>query len=381
MRVLHVISDRNIGGAGVLLCNLLRHFDRSEVQSVVAMPRGSALRERVRAQGIPVRELREPCDRWNPASVAELMRIIREERPDIVHANAAICARVAGRLTGKAVVHTRHCCFPEQAERGGGFAGAAQRKANRFLSDRVIATAESAARDLLALGIPRAKITVILNGSEPVREVAEAELEAFRKKLGIDASDFCVGICARLEPYKGQDVFLRAARAVADRMPERRFRFLIVGDGTQRAELERLTDALDLREQVRFTGFVADVAPIYRLLRVHVNCSTGTETSCLAVSEGMSASLPTVVSDFGGNRAMLEGSGAGYCLPAGNVLALAEAILRLASRPDLERAMRHAARERYEQKYTAVRMAEQLTAVYRELLFQKFGRTAEAMAK
>ncbi|MBQ9131153.1 MAG: hypothetical protein IJX62_01605, partial [Clostridia bacterium] len=67
MKVLHVISDENIGGAGVLLCTLLRHFDRERVQSVVALPHGSALTPRIRDLDVPVLELRYPCHRLGAA--------------------------------------------------------------------------------------------------------------------------------------------------------------------------------------------------------------------------------------------------------------------------------------------------------------------------
>ncbi|MBQ8212867.1 MAG: hypothetical protein IJZ80_02565 [Clostridia bacterium] len=53
MRVLHVISDHNIGGAGILLLNLLKHFDRSRVESVVALPKDSMLCKRLQALKIP----------------------------------------------------------------------------------------------------------------------------------------------------------------------------------------------------------------------------------------------------------------------------------------------------------------------------------------
>lgn len=370
MRVLHVISDRNIGGAGVLLLNLLRHFDRNEVESTVAMPRGSRLRERVLALNIPVRELDAPCDRVTAASVRELIGVIRKTNPQIVHTNAAVSARVAGRLCGKTVVYTRHCCFatemtdfpPIRAAKGA---------VNRFFCDRAIATAEAAVQDLRESGIQRKDITVILNGSEAVREVSDEEKTLLRVRFGILPSDFCVGICARLEACKGHEVFLQAAKLVIDAMPDVSFRFLIVGDGSRRAELERKADELGLGERVVFTGFLEDLAPLYRILRVHVNCSVGTETSCLAISEGMSAGLPTIVSDFGGNSAMIGQSGAGYCIPAGNAPALAEAICRLAAQPQLAEIMGECARKRYEETYTADSMADQLTAVYRDLCGQK----------
>jgi glycosyltransferase involved in cell wall biosynthesis len=122
-----------------------------------------------------------------------------------------------------------------------------------------------------------------------------------------------------------------------------------------------------LCEVVRFTGFVKDMAPIYRILRVNVNCSRGTETSCLALSEGMSAGLPTVASDYGGNPAMLGKGSAGILFPQGDAEALSEALLRIATDPALEDALRRAARKRYESCYTAERMGEKMTEIYESL--------------
>ncbi len=364
MKVLHVISDSNIGGAGVLLTTLLRHFDRERVQSVVALPEDSALIPRIRDLDVPIRTLRHPCDRFSFASLREVRRILSQEDADLIHTNAALTARFAGRLSHIPVLHTRHCCFPPQGiwrlsavRRLGGIC-------NRWLSDRVIATAEAAAENLRALGIPQEKMEVILNGSEEVREVDAEELAALRRAYALTDEDFTVGICARLEACKGHDVFLRAAKRAMTLLPTVRFRFLIAGDGSRRGELEQLARDLGIADAVRFLGFVGDMAPIYRLLRINVNCSCGTETSCLALSEGMSASLPTIASDYGGNRAMLEGSGAGLLFPTGDADALADAICRIASDTLLERGMKRAARARYLKTYTAEQMTDRLTAVY-----------------
>ena len=367
MKVLHVISDENIGGAGVLLTSLLRHFDPLRVQSVVALPRGSALAERIAALNVPVCELEHPCDRISYASVRELSHLICAMGVDIVHANAALSARLAGRRCGKGVLHTRHCCYPPRG--AWRFWGVRMLGGiwNRALSDRVIATADAAARDLTLLGIPQGRIDVILNGSDPVREVSKDELDAARRRYGIAEDSFVVGICARLEPCKSHETFLQAAKLLIERYPLHRFSFLIVGAGTRRAELEVMCEMLGLESNVRFTGFVSDMAPIYRLLRVNVNCSVGTETSCLAVSEGMSAGVPAIVSDYGGNSAMIGESAAGVVYPIGDAVALADAIGKIVLDPVLELHMRRAAREQFESCYTAGAMTESVTRVYEQM--------------
>ena len=368
MKVLHVISDKNIGGAGVLLTTLLRNFDRERVQSIVALPQGSALKERIRGLDIEVIELKHPCDRVSLASIVELIQIIQKNKPEILHANAALAARIAGRLSGRCVMHTRHCCFPPTGLLQSGWIRSLSGKWNAMLSHRVIATANAAAENLVELGIPRKKICVIINGSEPIRSVSEEELRRCRERWRIKENDFTIGICARLEACKGQRIFLRAAKRLLERQPTVPFRFLIVGTGGEEADLRELAKTLGIEDRVFFTGFVEDMAPVYRLLRVNVNCSVGTETSCLALSEGMSASLPMVVSDYGGNRAMVGDEKAGILFPSGDEKALADAIEKIALDEGLEREMKKASYERYLKKYTAAQMTEHLTAVYEEVL-------------
>lgn len=367
MKVLHVISDSNVGGAGVLLTTLLRHFDRNRVTSEVAIPASSALIPRMDGLGIKIWELKHPCDRISLSSVRELSSIIQRSEADLVHANAALGARVAGRICHRGVLHTRHCCFPPQGILRLRAARSLGGVANRMLSDVVIATADAAKENLLELGIPSKRIQCIINGSDPVRCVSEEELKIYRSAYGIGEGEFVVGICARLEPCKGQETFLLAAKRLLLEHPQIPFRFLIVGTGSDEERLKQLTKALGIERRVRFTGFVEDMAPIYRLLRINVNCSVGTETSCLALSEGMSASLPMVISDYGGNAAMLGDSEAGILFPAGNDAALARAISRIALDPILEQRMRGETFRRYRKKYTADQMTEQLTAVYESL--------------
>ena len=371
MKVLHVISDCNIGGAGVLLTNLLSCFDRNSVKSTVALPGGSRLASRLLGLDIPVLYLSEPCDRISASSVWELSCIIQQNQFDIVHANAALSARVAARLCRVPVLHTRHCCFPPSGILRNSLARRAAGICNRMLSDCVIATAEAAAKNLRELGIPDEKISVIINGSLPVREVDEETLAHTREVLGIQKEDFTVGICARLEACKGHDTFLNAATILRQMRPNIPFRFLIIGEGSRRAELEQMTRELGLDDCVIFTGFVSDMAPIHRILRLNINCSCGTETSCLAISEGMSVGLPTVASDYGGNVAMIGESEAGILFPVGDAEILAYSILQIAEDEELEQRMRWCAYERYLSHFTAEKMSREVQKVYEKMMQQK----------
>ena len=368
MKVLHVISDENIGGAGILLTNLLSLLDRQTVESTVALPRDSKLRERVEELGITTLPLEHEVSRPSVSSVREICRQIRDFGADIVHANAAISARIAGKICGIPVVHTRHCCFAPSWLWRIPFLGTLGGLLNRSLSDRVIATADAAAENLQAIGIPKKKIEVIINGSRAVRKSSEEEQEALRYALELKQSDFIVGICARLEACKGHETFLRAAKKVIDQCQYRKVKFLIIGDGSIKEDLKRLSEELGISDSVRFIGFVSDVAPYYHLMNVNVNCSCGTETSSLSLSEGMSAGLPTIASAYGGNSAMIGDGRAGFLFPTGDADALAVCICRIANDVNLESSMRREALIRYNDYYTAERMTEEVTKLYQNVL-------------
>ena len=178
MNVLHVISDENIGGAGILLLNLLSSLKDECINSTVALPERSRLLARIKGLNVPTIPLKKPCDRVSVGSVLELCEHIRDRGIDVVHTNSALAARIAGRLCGVRVIHTRHCCFPPTGiwkipmvrTVGGIF--------NRILSDRAIATASEAKDNLEALGFPSERIDVIINGSRSMRRAAEGELES-----------------------------------------------------------------------------------------------------------------------------------------------------------------------------------------------------------
>lgn len=370
IRVTHIISDGNIGGAGVLLCNLLRHADRSTFDLSVIVPEGSSLIPRITALEVPYHTVTGLYDRSaGMRAVPEIARVLRREKPQIVQTHASLSGRVAATLAGVPVrIATRHCAFPPSAFLSAFPGKQLNGSVQSLLSTEFVAVADAAKANLLATGIPEKKITVILNGSDPIRPVAKQDLSVLRSRLAFPENAFVAGICARLEPYKDHETFLRAAKKCCER--DRNIFFLIVGGGSEQSRLQELSRKLGISDRVRFTGFVDDPAPYYRLFSVNVNCSIGTETSCLAISEGYSIGLPAVVSDFGGNPAMVAEGQTGFVVPQRNADAFAEKLLYLKQNPEKYQVLSENAISRYRKKYTASGMTKALEAVYLNLLAQ-----------
>jgi glycosyltransferase involved in cell wall biosynthesis len=127
-------------------------------------------------------------------------------------------------------------------------------------------------------------------------------------------------------------------------------------------------------------GFVEDVAPYYGLMNVNVNASYGTETSSLALSEGMSLGIPAVASTYGGNTYMVRDGVNGLLFPPHDSTALRHALLRLLQDEPLREQLSLGARTFFEQHLTARAMTEQLEAFYLELWQRKTAKKSSRSA-
>ena len=366
IRVLHCISDSNIGGAGRLLLHLLRHFDKDVFDVTVVVPKGSALVPRIEECGIPVIETEHGRDASHDrGGIPELCGIMRRVKPHIVHTHSSLDARIAAWLCGvKCRIYTRHSVFdpPRRLTTfpGKQIAGAV----NNTLATRIIAVAQAAADILTATGVREDKITVILNGVEPLTPSTAGECAALRRELGFAETDFVCGISARMEPYKGHSYLVETARAVCAVRPEAKF--LVMGTGTTYEETMRLAREAGLDGKMVFTGFVTDVVPYYSIMNLSLNCSWGTEATSLALIEAMSLGLPAVVTSFGGNPGVIEDGVNGFLVPEKDSDAMAEAIVRIMGDPALYDTLSAGAKTRFGEKFTAQAMTVQLENVYKE---------------
>lgn len=371
IKLYHVISDTNIGGAGTLLLNYLANADRSAFDITVVLPRDSALKTRIAALGIPVIETEHGRDRsFERGATAEFRRIFREAKPDIVHTHSSFSAKLAAWQVGiGARIYTRHSVFPPPRKLTTFPGKQISGLVNNTLSTHIIAVAQAAADNLTDTGVDPRKIEVIVNGVEPmVPPTAEAR-RALRASLGFADEHFVVGMSARLEAVKGHRYLLDAAARLAEAEPE--MRVLIIGTGACEAELKAQAEQLGIADRVCFAGFVTGVADYVGSMDLVVNCSFGTEATSLALAEAMSLSRPIVATTYGGNPYMVEDGVNGYLVPIKDAEALAEAILRVRRDPAQYAALCRGARVRYEERFTAAAMTRRMEALYRRAVGKK----------
>lgn len=364
MKILHVLTDSNTGGAGILLENLLRHTGLPKKDICVALPQGAAMASRYADCGVQVAELPILPDRsFSLQGLPYLCRFVASQKPDILHTHASLGARLAGARVGVPIrIATRHCAYPVGRAAGCLPMRLIRRAADRTLTSLTVATAEAAADNLKRLGIPKERILLIRNGAEPLKKTSLSERLALRQKLGIGADAFVVGMVGRMVPVKGGITLLGAARILLSRHTG--YHFLFIGGGEEEENLRRAASASPLAGHVTFTGEVRDVSPFVNLFDVAVNCSIGTETSCLALSEAMSLGIPCIASDFGGNPEMVRERENGLLFPAGDAAALALRIERLCRDSTLYRRLREGATMRFESELQAAKMSDAYDRLY-----------------
>ena len=382
IRVAEVLSDTNIGGAGRLLLTRFALSDKEQFDERIVLPSNSELCGEFLNLGYTPHEMNFCKDRsWDMSGVIPLYRYFSKTSPDIVNCHGCLSARIAAKLARVPIrIYTRHCAFEPSTFMTGRCVRAINRVWSKSLSHKIIAVADAAKKNLTDIGIDEKTIEVIINGVEPIKKYSPEEKELVRKEVGIPENAFVCGICARLEDCKGIDVLLRAARKLL--RSNTNYYFLIVGKGSQFFELKELAYSLGISDKVKFVGFVRDTTPYFNCFDLNLNCSRGTETSSLAISEGMSIGLPCVASSWGGNPHMVHDGYNGFIYPVDDFIRLAELVEVLYSDKFLYRQMSENSYKRYCEEFTAKRMTRLTEKLYMNLyLNHQDRRRAEAIAK
>ena len=381
LRVLHPITRLTLGGSSentiascVTLdragydCMLATSFRESDASSLA-----DARRRGCRVIDIPALG-REVAPLADLTALAELVRLIRRERPAIVHTHtskAGFIGRLAAVIArAPAVIHQPHghIFYGYYSPRRTAVFTALERQAARW-TDRIITLTDRGAQEHLARGIGRAEQYVAVPSGVPTAELRAAAPprgEA-RARLGLDPDAFIVVGLGRLVPIKGFDLLARALPAVVAQIPSARV--LLVGDGAERAHLGAIAASMGIAERLRMTGETTDVASYLAAADV-VAVPSRNEGMGRVIVEAMALGLPVVATAVGGIPDVVTDGECGRLVEPEDVDALAAALIELGRDPALRRKLGEAAVRRAEAFSTAV-ASEKLLAVYASLVRAK----------
>jgi glycosyltransferase involved in cell wall biosynthesis len=372
MKVLHVITGLDAGGAELQLAMLLRRTGHQA--DVVTLYNPGPVTDRIRAAGTSVRDIGMRRN-TELSALWRLYRIIRAGRYDVVHAHlyrAQVYARPAARLAGVPVVlTTEHSIGDTHIERREMTAGVrALYLASELFSDATIAVSPVVRERLVKWGVPDRKITVVPNGIE-VGELAfdPAARQLVREQFGIGPGTYVIGTLGRLDPNKRVDLIMAAAAPLLG--PDRKF--LIIGRGEDQARLTAAAERLGITEHVIFGGFQSDTRAMLAAFDLYVAASVQ-ETFGLSVLEALASGLPVLYTTC----PALDGI-ATECARqvAGTAEALGDEIRKEAEAGPRDRVPDQAVFA----SYGMAAVAAQLDQMYRQVLASRPGRARRAVAR
>jgi len=318
MKIAHVVDSMEMGGAETLvsqLCGLQR--EQGHEPCVFAIAALGALGERMQREGFPVHP---EVGRHLSDSTRNFLRLFEKLRPDVVHLHnptPTIYGAMAARLAGVAsVISTRHSLVapPRSTTVELKYAAAA------CFCDWVVGICDATTKNVKSMHtVPARKIVRVYNGATPLRRVTKEDLP---QKNG-----FTLLFVGRLEPVKNHPLLLNAFREAHASRSE--LQLWMVGDGSQREILEKLSADVGIAHQVTFWGQQLDVAPFFSAADAFI-MSSHSEGLPVSLLQAFSLSLPAIVTEVGGMAEVVRFANAGLMVPPTNVAQMASAILRLA---------------------------------------------------
>ena len=235
---------------------------------------------------------------------------------------------------------------------------------------RVITVSRAFARQLRRRGVPEGRITVLHNAIDAAwgERAAEPELRAAtRSMLGIGVDERAVLIVGRLSREKRHGVLIQAAHQLKTILPEIPVRLIVVGDGPERASIERMAESLGVSGGVLMVGHQGDVTPYYAAADLAV-ISSDTEGSPNALLEAMAAGKPVVATAVGGIPEIVTNEDTALLVPPGDPAQLAKAMARALSSPEATGQMAERAHALILAHYSPQQRARFLAGFYAAML-------------
>ena len=368
MKVIHLISGGDSGGAKTHVHSLLQNLTRTIDVTMVCFMEGPFAQEArelgIRTVVLPGRNLLR--------TYRTLKRMIREEGYEIIHCHGArgnMMGALLRRATGLPVVTTVHSDY-RLDYLGRPFSRLSYGTINTIalrLLDYRIGVSDAMTDLLISRGFDPDKLFTIYNGIDfTPRTPALGRAEYFRSVgLEADGDSVVVGIAARLNPVKDIATLVRGFAIAHQSCPK--LRLLIAGDGEQMDMLKKLSAELGVERQVCFAGWITDTDSFYHAIDINTLTSLS-ETFPYSLTEGARAALPTVASRVGGVPYLIEHGIHGLLFEAGDAEGLARCLVSLARDPTLREHLGQRLYQRAKADFSLESTLERQLTIYRTIL-------------
>jgi glycosyltransferase involved in cell wall biosynthesis len=373
IKVTHIISNLDGGGAETMLYRLLCRMDAARFENeVISLTDLGTLAGKIRLAGVPVRALGMKRGIPNPFPVVRLLEWIRTSKPQIVqtwmyHANLAggLAARFAGEIPVVWGIHQANL-DPQLNKPLTIWTAKGCARMSRWLPSCVLFVSQSALLLHTRLGYAARRMAVIPNGFDlhEFRPDSAARL-SLRRELGIAEGALVIGMAAHFRPEKDHRNFIQAAARVHTTMPEVHFALCGVDVTHNNQQLVKWIAEAGIQSRCHLLGERRDIPRLFSALDIATSSSLS-EAFPLSVGEAMACGTPCVVTNVG-DSAQIVGA-TGRVVAPGNPDALAEAWRELIeSGPAMRRQLGMAARNRVQQHFALSGTVERYQAMYTAL--------------
>lgn len=323
VRVVHIVNNLHYGGMERVIAEITRRTDRSEFETHVLGLQfighfGEGLED------FATLHVADPMPRWSMLYPGTLASQLKRIAPDVVHMHSGVWYKA---VTAAAMAGVPYRIFTDHGREAGEpwLHRVVDNLASRRTDAVVCVSAELRDRVARIVRYP-SQIRVIHNGVDTQHYSPQCDDGDFRREIGVDASTPIVGSVGRLEPVKGYRVMVEAFARLLKTSPDApRLVLVLVGDGSERSALESTAATLGVSDAVHFMGWRSDIERISRAFTVF-GMSSHSEGTSVSLLEAMSAGLCPVVTNVGGNAAVLGPALKHRLVPPSDPDALAEAL-------------------------------------------------------
>jgi glycosyltransferase involved in cell wall biosynthesis len=358
MKIVFLCPDLRRGGAERQWSVLLPALQQKGLDvSVVTIAGGGHFADTLVRDGVPViaSQVRHRVDTGGLRQIAGLLKgaDVIVTRAVNAHVIGSYAAR-GGRAAHVATEHTQYDLLPHNLRR---------RILMRAVAPRVdmaVVVGASQIGPLVELGYARERISVIPNGVDLEGLRVTRSRQSVREEFGFSEGDVVVALVAALRPEKRPLDFVDAL--IEGRRVRPELRGLVVGDGAERTGAQARADRHD-PGVIAFTGFRDDVANL--LASCDVLCvSSDHEALSLAILEAMALGLPVIATDVGSTREAVIDGVTGRIVPPRQIAALTNALIELASNPELRREFGAASRRHQRTRFSSEQMVSEYAALF-----------------
>lgn len=377
-KILYLITKSNWGGAQKYVYDLATNLPQDSYESVVALGGEGELETRLReaqVRTIPIKNLgRDIRISDDIGAFFDVLKNIRKERPDVLHINsskAGLFGAIAGRLAMvPMIIFTAHgWAFNESRS-------SSTKKALTFLQwltvmlcHRTICVSDKLVKEISKLPLTSPKVARIYNGVKPPlfleRALARVSIIEKAPALKEHEGDIWIGTIAELHNNKGYDAYAEAVSILSetDYFNTRPIRFVWIGEGGERADLESFITSKKLSERIALTGHIQDAARLLRAFDYFILPSRTEALGYVLIEAGL-AQLPVIATAVGGIPEIIEDLKTGLLIQPENPGEIAKAIGFILDRPEDAKKMASNLNEKVSSQFSFEKMIEETEVFY-----------------